>query len=161
MKASNLLISVSNSPTVTEPGGLKVRHFLRCPCCGRATGHYAFTRGALGFALQATKQTFVGHRNGDNNGAVIWTRRPMNRDELERVGRSVATASTAITKALDEDFPDVESCEELFASIDSGVEFDAVTADWIKEAEDELVWRQRVVQEAYESRGEIDGKYGR
>ena len=121
------------------------KEFLRCPCCGSGATREKFTKGALGaYALQALRQAFVGRGNGTNGGAVIWTRRPMSRPELERVGAAVATASAVVQQQLGMDITPAAP-EAILASIESDDEATQVGQEWIDEAREELERRQQIV----------------
>ena len=89
-------------------------------------------------------------KTGELGGAVIWTRRPMNREELLHVSRAVSTAAHVIGARLDGDVPGVASPEIVLASIDDNDEAATVGLEWLREAEEEVARRQVIVAGDYE-----------
>lgn len=82
---------------------------------------------------------------------MIWTRRPMNREELEHVGRALATAVFSIEKLLGA-LPDVPPPHEVLAEIRDREDAAQIGLAWIREAQEELDRRQRFVADDYERR---------
>lgn len=128
------------------------RHYLRCPCCGRGGARTLYTRGALGHPLEALRQDFVTKGTGDSGGAVVWSRRPLNRGELEHIGRALTTALAAIADRLDGNVP-IEPPEDVFASIEDDVEAVETGDAWLAEAADEYQRRRAIVVADRERRG--------
>lgn len=127
--------------------------FFKCPTCGKSGIHRSFTLGALGIAPQTLTQTFVGHQRGDNNGGLKWTRRPMKREELEHIGRALATATNQVAKMLDENELPVIDPEAALAAIDSDEELTEVCNAWMEEVEKELEFRKRIIAAELQRRG--------
>lgn len=121
---------------------MTVKEKLRC-VCGLAVPRRQLVRGALGeHALQALTEAYVGRPYGTNGGAVIWTRRPMNREELELVGAACARAAENITARLGEEIVAAPP-EEVLASLDDD-EAAEVSLQWIEEAQAELERRRQI-----------------
>jgi hypothetical protein len=85
-------------------------------------------------------------KDGTRGGSVIWTRRPMDRAELEHVAKAVATASFNVQQVLDENVTSAADAESVLRAIESDEEFASVCEGWIKEAEEEIVRRQQIVE---------------
>lgn len=130
------------------------KHFLRCPCCGRGGARSIFTRGALGYPLEALRQEFVPKGTGDNNGAIIWSRRPFDRAQLEHVGRAVAQAYGAIVEQLGHEVP-AEPPESVLASIEDDVEAVAAGDEWLEDSRQEYERRRAIVMADRRQRGMI------
>lgn len=137
---------------------MKIKEFLKCPVCGRATYRRTFTLGALGRTpLQYLRQRFAGKGNGitkegERGGAVIWDRRPMTLEEAAHVGRAVATAATRLEDYLADDLPAVARAEQVLSSVEDYSELIALSNEWIEEAEKELAFRRQLVEDEIERR---------
>ena len=121
------------------------RDFLKCPACGHNVPRGVFTRGALGHALIALRQEFLGRGHGDNGGAVRWRRRAMTQGELEHVGRAVAVAGESIATRLGEHV-DAPEPDEVLATLDDD-EAEQLAQAWVEESMAEYVRRQEIVDE--------------
>lgn len=127
------------------------KRFWRCLCCGQhvseAVAIGAFARGALGHSPEVLRQQFVGRGKGTGGGAVIWSRRPMTAEELQRQGLAAAKALEMVAGGIDE-ASEIASAfpEAVLASLDD-VEASEVGQQWIADAEAELERRRRIVEE--------------
>jgi hypothetical protein len=140
------------------------RKYFKCLGCGRAAERSTFTKAALGrVPVQFLQQRFVDRgkglkKDGTRGGAVIWDRRPMSREEAEYVARAISTASEVLVEYLERELPSSMMPQTVLAEIDDDEEFDRVTDEWIKEAEEELNYRKQLREDEYQRRGDARGR---
>jgi hypothetical protein len=94
----------------------------------------------------------VGKGNGPKGAGIVWTRRPMQREELEHVGRAVAKAADTVADLLDTEGLTVIAPESVLATIDDTDELDEVTNSWLDDARKELEYRTKIVEDEYRRR---------
>lgn len=129
-----------------------------CLGCGRSALRPIFLKALLGRApLQASHQRIVDNgdgqkADGSRGGAMRWSKRPMNREEAQLVGRVVALGLKRLEEYLDSDLPEVPAPEQILAEIDDSDEFEQVAKGWLDEAEEELEYRREAIADELERR---------
>ena len=125
---------------------------LKCPCCGHVVLRRALTRGALGHPIQALTKYMVGKGNGPGGAGIVWTRRPMQPDELQEVGRAVAKAAEIVSYHIGEDRLSIVDPETTLSDIDDVDDLAKVADEWVEEAKRELEYRLQIVENEYNRR---------
>lgn len=89
--------------------------------------------------------------NGRGRG-FCWTRRPMNREELEHVGRAAVVALEVIMSELEQEVYTLPDPVEVIAASTSDREAQAVGDRWVEESIKEAARRREIVERAMRRR---------